>query len=284
MYSLFIGRWAPFHDGHKKLIDTVLKEGKKVLIAVRDTKLSEDNPYTVEERIEMIRRVYGDDDRVKVIAIPDISEVCYGRDVGWSVREIRLDPETEAISATELRRGKEATKRVRGFTVWLTGLPSSGKSTVADAVAERLAKVRARVERLDADEIRRTFWPELGYSKEDRDRNIIRAARLAAMLTRNGVVVVASFISPYRDIRRRAREIIGDFVEVYVKCPLEVCMSRDARGMYKKAVRGEIQGFTGVSDPYEEPENPEVVVQTNTESVDQCADRVMNKLREIGYI
>jgi len=283
MYSLFIGRWAPFHNGHKKLIDTVLNEGKPVVIAVRDTKISEKNPYTTEERIEMIRKAYNNDGRVKVIAIPDISEVCYGRDVGWSIREIRLDEEIEAISATKVR-GNEQTKRGLGFTVWFTGLPSSGKSTVANALAERLGEIRQRVERLDADAIRKLLWPELGYSKDDRDKNIKRATWLAKILTRNGVAAIASFISPYRKIRESARKEIGDFIEVYVKCSLDECIKRDTRGLYKKALTGEIKDFTGVSAPYEPPDNPDVIIETDRDSVDECVSTIMAKIKEAGYI
>ncbi len=172
----------------------------------------------------------------------------------------------------------------RGFTIWFTGLPCSGKSTVADAVAEELRKERLKVERLDADIIRRHLWRELGYSKEDRDENIRRVAYLAQLLTRNGVAVLTSFISPYQELREHARRQIGDFVEVYVKCPVEVCMQRDDRGMYKKALAGEIHNFTGISDPYEEPLHPEVLIESDKEPLAQSVGRVMAKLKEFGYI
>src|SRR3989304_6408258 len=137
----------------------------------------------------------------------------------------------------------------KGFTVWFTGLPCSGKSTVADALAEELRGKGLKAEKLDADVIRKHLWKELGYSKEDRDENIRRAAYLAHLLTRNGVAVLASFISPYRELRECARKQIGDFVEIYVKCPVAVCTQRDTKGMYKRALAGEIQNFTGISDP-----------------------------------
>jgi len=172
----------------------------------------------------------------------------------------------------------------RGFTVWFTGLPCSGKSTIADAVAGELRKGRPSVERLDADIIRKHLWRELGYSKEDRDENIRRATYLAQLLTRNGVAVITSFISPYRELREHARREIGDFVEVYVRCPVEVCMKRDTRGMYKKALAGDIHNFTGVSDPYEEPLHPEVLIESDKEPLAQGVGRVMAKLKEFGYI
>jgi len=175
-------------------------------------------------------------------------------------------------------------KNETGFTVWFTGLPCSGKSTIADALAEELRKRRLKVERLDADIIRQHLWKELGYSKADRDENIRRAAYLAHMLTRNGVAVLTSFISPYRELREYARRQIGDFVEIYVKCPVEVCIQRDARGMYKKAIAGEIQNFTGISDPYEEPLNPDVLIESDKEPLAKSVAKVLTKLTELGYI
>ena len=172
----------------------------------------------------------------------------------------------------------------KGFTAWFTGLPCSGKSTIADATAEELRKMGLKVERLDADIIRKHLWRELGYSKEDRDENIRRAAYLAQLLTRNGIAVLTSFISPYQETRDYARKQIGNFVEIYVKCPVEVCIQRDRRGMYRKALAGEIQNFTGVSDPYEEPLNPEVIIESDQELVEQSVAKVIAKLKELGYI
>lgn len=282
MNSLIIGRWSPLHEGHKKLIQSVLDEGKPVVVAVRDTKVSERDPYTAEERVLMIKDAFGG--RVQVIVIPDISEVVYGRGVGWGIREIQLDPETEKISATSIRKGHDTPERVKGFTVWFTGLPSSGKSTIANGVAERLKAFREKVERLDGDTTRKIFWPELGFSKNDRDLNIKRVAELSELLTRNGVAVLASFISPYREERVQARLILGRFIEVYVKCPLDVCMERDTRGLYKKAMNGEISNFTGVSDPYEEPENPDIIIQSDSLALEECIDLVMAKLSMEGYV
>ena len=172
----------------------------------------------------------------------------------------------------------------RGVTLWFTGLPSSGKSSIADTVAERLRQRGFKAERLDGDIIRKHLWKELGYSKEDRDENIRRAAFLAGLLTRNGIIVLTSFISPYRELRDYARREIGDFVEIYVRCPVEVCIQRDTRGMYKKALAGEIPNFTGVSDPYEEPLNPEVLIESHKESLEESVTKVMTKIKELGYI
>ena len=239
---MFIGSWSPFHVGHKKIIETVLSEGNEVIIAIRDTKISDRNPYTVDERIKMIRDKIGDS--VEICTIPDIDEICYGRGVGWGIREIYVDDNTSKISATQIRKGSDTPQRVGGFTVWFTGLPCSGKTTVADALADKLRINRAKVERLDGD-ITRILWKELGFSKEDRDRNIERVSILCNILSRNGVAVVTSFISPYEEARQAARKIAGEFVEVYVKCPIRVCSTRDTKGLYKKAVAGEIKNFTG---------------------------------------
>ena len=173
---------------------------------------------------------------------------------------------------------------IKGFTIWFTGLPCSGKSCVADKVAEKLRENGIKVERLDGDIVRKHLTHDLGFSKEDRDENISRVTFVAKLLTRNGVAVLASFVSPYRERRKKSRKEIGDFVEVYVKCPIDVCMQRDIKGMYKKAINGEIKDFTGISDPYEEPITPELIIQTDKESIDESANKVLKKLDELGYI
>jgi adenylylsulfate kinase len=172
----------------------------------------------------------------------------------------------------------------KGVTLWFTGLPCSGKSTIADAVAKELRQKGLKAERLDADIIRKHLWKELGYSKEDRDENIRRVTFLAKLLTRNGIAVLTSFISPYKELRDYARREIGDFVEIFVKCPVEVCIQRDTRGMYKKALAGEIQNFTGISDPYEEPLNPEVLIESHKESLEESVAKVMAKVKELSYV
>ena len=171
-----------------------------------------------------------------------------------------------------------------GFTAWFTGIPCSGKTTIADRVAEILRGKGYKVERLDGDIVRKSLTSDLGFSKEDRDENIKRVTFVAKLLTRNGVAVLATFVSPYRERRAKTRQEIGNFVEVYTRCPVEVCMERDVKGMYEKALAGEIKNFTGVDDPYEEPENPELVLNTDKESIDECAQRVLEKLGELGYI
>ncbi|MDD8015452.1 MAG: adenylyl-sulfate kinase [Acidobacteriota bacterium] len=172
----------------------------------------------------------------------------------------------------------------KGFTLWFTGLPCSGKSAVADKVAEILKDRGLRAERLDGDIVRQSLTRDLGFSKADRDENIRRVTFVAKLLTRNGVAVLTSFISPYKEIRAESRREIGTFLEVYTKCALEVCIERDVKGMYKKAMRGEIKEFTGISDPYEEPVDPEILLETDKETLDESAAKVITRLEELGYI
>jgi adenylyl-sulfate kinase len=172
----------------------------------------------------------------------------------------------------------------KGVTVWFTGLPCSGKTTVADGVAEKLRGQGYKVERLDGDIVRRSLTSDLGFSKEDRDENIKRVTFVAKLLTRNGVIVLATFVSPYVERRRKSREEIGEFMEVYVRCSVEECMKRDVKGMYRKALAGEITGFTGVDDPYEEPQSPELVLDTDKETVEESVQKVLGKMESLGYL
>ncbi len=173
----------------------------------------------------------------------------------------------------------------KGFTIWFTGLSGAGKTTVSRLVAEQIRKDYSRnVEILDGDVVRTNLSKGLGFSKEDRDTNILRIAFVASLLTRNGVATITAAISPYKEIRNKARELIGNFVEVFVDCPLEVCEQRDIKGLYAKARAGEIKGFTGIDDPYEAPENPEVVIHTNMESVEESAKKILDKVKELGYL
>ncbi|HHT9118001.1 MAG TPA: adenylyl-sulfate kinase [Candidatus Hypogeohydataceae bacterium YC38] len=173
----------------------------------------------------------------------------------------------------------------RGVTVWFTGLPSSGKTTIAHRVEAALKERGHKVEVFDGDVIRKQLCSDLGFSKEDRDTNIKRIAFVCKLMTRNAVVAIAAAISPYRETRDYARKEVGkDFIEVYVKCPLEVCTKRDVKGLYKKALNGEIKGFTGVDDPYEEPLHPELILHTDKETVEESTQRVVQELEKRGYI
>ena len=172
----------------------------------------------------------------------------------------------------------------KGFTVWFTGLSCSGKTTVSQGVAKELRKRGLKVEVLDGDVVRTNLSKGLGFSKEDRDTNIKRIGFVCKLLSRNGVVAIGAAISPYREIRDYNRQEIGDFVEVYCKCSLDVCIQRDVKGLYKKALAGEISNYTGISDPYEEPLNPEVVVETDKEAEEESVRKVIRKLEELRYI
>jgi adenylyl-sulfate kinase len=173
----------------------------------------------------------------------------------------------------------------QGFTIWFTGLSGSGKTTLSDRVVEILEQEHAcNVEVLDGDVVRTNLSKGLGFSKEDRDINIRRIAFVAKLLTRNGAAVITAAISPYRETRDYAREEIENFVEVFADCPLEVCIERDVKGLYKKALAGEIKEFTGVSDPYEEPLNPELVIKTAEVTVDEGAREIVEKLLALGYL
>lgn len=173
---------------------------------------------------------------------------------------------------------------MEGCTVWFTGLPSSGKSTLAQLLRDALTARGVGVELLDGDEVRTVLNRGLGFSREDRDENIRRIAWVAKVLTRHGVVAITAAISPYRAARDQARAAIGRFVEVYVDCPLEVCMERDVKGLYARARRGEISQFTGVSDPYEEPLAPEVTVHTDREAPAESLRRILEYLEHAGLL
>jgi adenylylsulfate kinase len=173
----------------------------------------------------------------------------------------------------------------RGFTLWFTGLSGAGKTTVAEIVEKELRQRLGTVEVLDGDIVRTNLSKGLTFSREDRDTNVLRIGFVANLLTRNGVGVIVSAISPFKEVRDQVRHDIGeDFIEVFVDAPLEVCAERDVKGLYKKAFSGEIPQFTGVSDPYEAPASPELHIKTNEEEPRDSARRVIVKLEELGYL
>ena len=172
----------------------------------------------------------------------------------------------------------------RGFTIWLTGPSGAGKTTLAVRLARKLRKLGYRVEVLDGDTVRKTLYPDLGFSKEAREMHNRVVIHMARLLSRNGVVTVVSLISPYKSVREYARREIGDFIEVYVYAPLEVRIQRDPKGLYARALRGEIKGLTGYDGVYEEPENPEVKVDSSKMTPEEEVEVVMAKVRELGYL
>ena len=180
---------------------------------------------------------------------------------------------------------ESATKLERGFTLWFTGLSGAGKTTVSEIVEKELRKRIGSVEVLDGDIVRTNLSKGLGFSREDRDTNVLRIGFVANLLTRNGVGVIVSAISPYKEARDMVRRDIGDdFIEVFVDAPLEVCAERDVKGLYKKAYAGEIPQFTGVSDPYEPPAAPDLTLKTDEEEPQESARRVIEKLEYFGYL
>src|SRR3989344_3760361 len=237
--SLFVGRWQPFHKGHKALIETVLKKRKQAIIAIRDTESSHKNPYTVAERTAMIRKglkKYGA--LVKIIIIPDIDEICYGRDVGYAIRRIYLDADTETISGTKTRKKHPPFHPI----IWLTGQSGSGKTTLANILKEKLNAVV-----LDGNEMRESVSLGAGFSKEDRETHNLRVARLAFVLARQSPVIV-SVIAPFESTRKKIDAMIKP-VWVYVK-----------RNVPEKPDR-----------PYEVPSRRDITISSDTHTAEENA-------------
>lgn len=172
----------------------------------------------------------------------------------------------------------------KGFTLWLTGLSGAGKSTLAHRLAREFRERGYRTELLDGDEVRTHLSAGLGFSKQDRDTNVRRIGFVAKLLSRNGVIAITAAISPYRDTRNEVRREHRDFVEVFVDAPVQALAERDVKGLYRKALAGQIPNFTGVSDPYEAPASPEVTVRTDRETVDESLDAILTYLEDKGYV
>ncbi|MBE0479279.1 adenylyl-sulfate kinase [Candidatus Aerophobetes bacterium] len=168
--------------------------------------------------------------------------------------------------------------------MWFTGLSQAGKTTLANEVYQILKSKNLKLERLDGDIVRKSLSSDLGFSKEDRDENIRRVMYVAKFLSSNGTGVICSFISPYRNIRKMVRDQVTNFIEVFCSCPLEVCEKRDKKGLYQRARKGEIKNFTGISDPYESPDTPEIEVNTDRETIQESVDKVIEYLTKRGFI
>lgn len=241
--SMFIGRWQPFHPGHKKLIETVLKKGKPVVIGIRDTEISKKNPFSTTERWSKIQEELKEySPLVKIITVPDIDEVCYGREVGYLIRRIQLDGKTEKISGTKVRA-----KTVSNFPVlWITGQSGSGKTTLANALKSKIGGVV-----LDGDDMRHSISLHAGFSKEDREEHNLRVARLAQMLSKDNIVII-SVIAPFKETRKKIEEII-DPTWIYIKKTLPTDKNR----------------------PYQPPQKPAVKVDGDHKNLEKKINRVL---------
>jgi len=172
----------------------------------------------------------------------------------------------------------------KGFTLWFTGLPCSGKTVLADVIADELKKKGMKVERLDGDIVRKSLTRDLGFTEEDRNMNIERVTFVAKLLSRNGVAVLASFVSPYNKIRAYSREEIENYILVYVRCSLKECENRDVKGMYAKARAGEIKDFTGIDHPFEDPDNADIVVETDKQTIEESKKIILKSLNEMDFL
>lgn len=197
-------------------------------------------------------------------------------------------PSTNTVwhHATVNRSRREALNGHASVILWFTGLSGAGKSTLAHAVEERLHQLSCRTFVLDGDNVRQGLSGDLGFSHQDRQENIRRIAEVAKLLLESGTIALTAFISPFRAERQSARNLVphGDFIEIYCSCDLAVCEQRDVKGLYKKAREGELKLFTGISSPYEEPENPDLIIDTGTDDLTACVDRVMSLLEHRGII
>jgi len=299
--AVFIGRYSPFHEGHLSIMKSKIEQNIPLLIFVRDTHY---DLYPAKLRKRMIETAMA---KLKVDAkveiIDDIESVNYGRGVGYEVKEIKVPEEIKRISATEIRsmieKRDESWKEFipegadkilenylskSGIVVWFTGLPKSGKKTIANLAGDELERKGIISERLDGGILRKTISKDLGFSKENRSINIERAAFIAKLLSRNGTVVLCSFITPYESERRKLRKELEEkasFVEVYVKSSLEICKLRDKGKLYEKAEKGEIKHFTGVSDPFQEPQNPDLITDTENKTAEECAKEIVNYIETL---
>jgi len=296
--AVFIGRWSPFHKGHLSMMMPKIKEGKPLLILVRDTHY---DIYPAALRKRMIEAAMAKlKVDAKVLIVDDIESVNYGRGVGYEVNEIKVSDDVKQISATEIRNRITAGDNTwrdmmapgadnvlknylskKGVVVWLTGLSGAGKTTIANAVHEMMKKKGIRTERLDGDILREHVTKNLGFSKEDRLENLRRASFIAKLLARNGVVVLASFITPYETIRKEIRQDIENqahFLEVFVNASLDECKKRDVKGLYKQAEAGVIKNFTGISDPFEKPADFELEINTEKLSIEESAQKLVDEI------
>ena len=294
--ALIIGRWQPWHEGHRGLFLAALEKAERVAIGVRHTHATDGkNPFTFDEVKEFIDKDLSNQyaGKYDVIELPNITNVIYGRDVGYKVEKISLGEDVEKISATEVRKSmnltpvnhsveaNERTKRFghEGGIIWLTGLSGSGKSTLARSLERKLFDKGYNVYMLDADNVRDGLNSNLGFSSEDRNENIRRVGEVSSLFAEAGFIVLSAFISPFHEDRQRAFNAHPkNFHEVYLSADLSTCEGRDPKGLYKKARAGKIKEFTGIDSPYEIPREPSLIIDTKKLSIDESVDELF------GYI
>jgi adenylyl-sulfate kinase len=292
--SLIIGRWQPWHEGHRALFLAALGKAERVMIGVRHTyQTDKKNPFTFEEVKEFIDRDLSSDfaGKYDVIQLPNITNLVYGRDVGYKVEKISFEEDIEKISATQVRKSmnltpvnhivdvKERTKRFghEGGIIWFTGLSGSGKSTLARALERKLFDKGYNVYMLDADNVRERLNSNLGFSNEDRNENIRRVGEVASLFAEAGFIVLSAFISPFKEDRKRAFNAHPkNFHEIYLSADISTCEDRDPKGLYKKARAGEIKEFTGIDSPYEIPKEPAMIIDTKEFTINESADELFN--------
>ncbi len=296
--ALIIGRWQPWHKGHRELFKAALAKAERVAIGVRATHGTDGkNPFSFKEVKKFI-----DDDlqneyegKYEVVELPNITNVIYGRDVGYKVEKISFDDDVEKISATNVRKSMNLTpvehdveilereKRSghKGAIIWLTGLSGSGKTTLAKKLERRLFDKGCNVYMLDGDNIRDGLNSNLGFSDNDREENIRRIGEVAALFAKAGFIVITAFISPFKKDREKALNAYEESsYEVYLSCDLKTCEERDTKGLYKKARLGEIKDFTGIDSPYEVPQSPDYVVDTQNLSIEDSENGLYNFIIE----
>ena len=298
--AVFIGRWTPFHKGHLTIMKKKIDHGIPLLILVRDTHY---DLYPAALRKRMIESAMSKlKVDAKVMIVDDIESVNYGRGVGYEVNEIEVGEDIKRISATQIREmidkkdnswkefiPKGADKVLEdylkgaGIVVWFTGIPRAGKSQIADLVSLKLEEIGIKTQNLNSKELRKTVSKDLKFTKEDRKKNLERATYIAKIVSKNGSVVICSFISPYKEERdniRKQLETTSTFIEVYVKASIDEAKKRDPE-LYSMAEKGVIKHFTGVSDPYEEPKKPDLILNTDKVSFEKCADKVVDYIKSI---
>ena len=296
--ALIIGRWQPWHKGHRELFKAALDRAERVAIGVRATYgTDQKNPFSFDEVKKFIDDDLKNDYEGKyfVVDLPNITNVIYGRDVGYKVEKITFDEEVEKISATNVRKSmnltpvehdvsideREKRSEHKGAVIWLTGLSGSGKTTLARRLERKLFDNGCNVFMLDGDNVRDGLNSNLGFSDIDREENIRRIGEVASLFAQAGFIVITAFISPFEKDRIKALAAYNEnSYEVYLSCNLKTCEERDPKGLYKKARKGEINDFTGIDSPYEIPNNPSLSVDTQNQTIEGSEKELYNFIIE----